>query len=155
MAIKIKNINPVKFWSKVEIKGEDECWPWVGARRTDGYGVFRSNSHLSKAHRVAYYLAHKNDPVELVIDHTCFNKWCCNPKHLQAITQVENIHRYYKEYGTQKEECKNGHLREPGKPCKLCVRESLRKWREKNRDRYREISRESYRRVREREAEAI
>jgi hypothetical protein len=25
------------FWSKVDIKGEDECWPWKGSIRKDKY----------------------------------------------------------------------------------------------------------------------
>ncbi len=36
-----------RFWSKVRIKKEDECWPWIASRRTkDGYGSFRYKNKM-------------------------------------------------------------------------------------------------------------
>ena len=29
-----------RFWSKVDIKGEDDCWPYLNYTDKDGYGNF-------------------------------------------------------------------------------------------------------------------
>ena len=43
------------------------------------------------AHRVAYVLTHGEPPQGMDIAHTCHNKLCCNPAHLEAQTRSENI----------------------------------------------------------------
>ena len=27
-----------RFWSKVDIRGDNECWPWTAYRNPSGYG---------------------------------------------------------------------------------------------------------------------
>jgi len=44
---------------------------------------------MSKAHRVAYVII--NGDTRLNVLHTCDNPLCCNPKHLYAGTQDDNI----------------------------------------------------------------
>lgn len=80
-----------RLWSKVEIKGEDECWPWKGARRPTGHGNFGLNGHVTSAARVAYVLV--NGPVEDGLDvmHSCDNGWCLNPAHLSQGTRSQNM----------------------------------------------------------------
>ena len=148
-----------RFWSKVDRSaGEDGCWPWTGAKRQDGYGVVRIKGVLMKAHRVAWAMSHGGQihrwfshSWSLVVDHLCGNKGCCNPKHLEAVTQSVNTIRYMRSRFTGL--CANGHAREYGKPCPECAKQYQEVWRGKNRDRYLEISRESYRRCKERRSE--
>lgn len=29
-----------RFWTKVDIQGRDDCWPWTAGRNQKGYGYF-------------------------------------------------------------------------------------------------------------------
>lgn len=76
----------------VSVDAVTACHNWTG-RTLHGYGDLRSRGMHYRAHRVAYEL--KNGPIAsgLVIDHLCRNKACCNPDHLEAVTQRENTLR--------------------------------------------------------------
>jgi hypothetical protein len=88
---------PVRFWNKVDRRRQDQCWPFLGYIRGNGYGwvKLRPTEHPrglrgpTFAHRVAYYLAFGSWPP--VVMHRCDNTVCCNPAHLQAGTQQDNI----------------------------------------------------------------
>lgn len=82
------------FWSKVDVRGPEECWPWT-ASRTGGdgrYGQFSAAGWpgLRGAHRWAFFLAHGHRPVNGEVGHACHNGLCCNPAHLQDVTRQEN-----------------------------------------------------------------
>ncbi len=61
-ALLIKHIPPEdtmvdRFFAKVDIKDDEECWPWLGATNDLGYGQLRmGQSKVLQAGRVAYYL---------------------------------------------------------------------------------------------------
>ena len=80
-----------RFWSKVD--RTDACWNWIGAINEKGYGLFRFNGKTSKAHRVSYILTFGGIDDNMVMDHLCRNRKCVNPKHLDPVTQKENIGR--------------------------------------------------------------
>ena len=44
-----------RFWSKVDKRGPDECWPWLGHCQKGGYGQFGSGGGRL-THRIAYEL---------------------------------------------------------------------------------------------------
>lgn len=78
-----------RFWSKVEVRGPEECWPW----RTpgdQGYGGFRIGEHRLVASRLAYLFAFGKLDNALVVMHLCDNPPCCNPLHLRQGTVAEN-----------------------------------------------------------------
>lgn len=71
------------------------CWDWVASKKApSGYGQYRFRRSNWNAHRVAYTLYVGEIPDGLVLDHTCLNKGCVNPKHLEPVTGTENARRY-------------------------------------------------------------
>lgn len=99
-----------RFWARVERRGDDECWPWQ-ACILRGYGRFYAGAEAGKpnglvqAHRFAYELVIGPIPEGLVIDHLCSNTRCMNPRHLEAVTGLENVRRQH----ARKTHCKRGH----------------------------------------------
>jgi len=81
-----------RFWSKVDRSGESECWPWTGAKNTDGYGIIRGDVSLARAHRVAWELVNGSIPDGMEVCHRCDNPSCCNPAHGFLGTQSDNMH---------------------------------------------------------------
>jgi hypothetical protein len=79
------------FWAKVDKSDDESCWIWTGGRTDSGYGKMKVVGDEQRAHRVSYQLHHKEElPTYVPIHHTCSNKLCVNPHHLQATTQQEN-----------------------------------------------------------------
>jgi hypothetical protein len=81
-----------RFWPKVDMRGDDECWPWLGYRDRRGYGKIRpKQSNSTKAHRVAWMLRYGSIPDGLCVLHHCDNPPCCNPHHLFLGTHLDNV----------------------------------------------------------------
>lgn len=104
-----------RFWSKVEKRGERECWPWRGTVIDSGYGQFRAAGRRCMAHRYAYELLVGPIPTGYEIDHVrargCTRTDCVNPAHLEAVTPRENKLRSDNVSGVnaRKAECPKGH----------------------------------------------
>jgi hypothetical protein len=79
-----------RFWSKVDVGEEDDCWEWTGYRYRK-YGRFNFESVSRLAHRVAWILLHGPLPDEQKVLHSCDNPPCCNPLHLFVGTQTDNM----------------------------------------------------------------
>lgn len=72
------------------------CWEWQGvAPNNKGYTHVRLPGLKNRklAHRICWERAHGPVPSGLVLDHLCRNRACCNPAHLEIVTNRENVLR--------------------------------------------------------------
>jgi hypothetical protein len=80
-----------RFWAKIQVAGDDECWLWTGAKHRKGYGRFKVRGKLLLPHRIAYSLSNQDELIDLFICHRCDNPPCCNPNHLFLGTRSDNM----------------------------------------------------------------
>lgn len=80
-----------RFWNKVDQRDGDECWPWLAAAFTCGYGAFYFEGQNQGAHRVAWLLVYGEIPGGQAILHRCDNMLCVRPSHLFLGTQTDNM----------------------------------------------------------------
>lgn len=95
---------PQEFWEKVRVR-DDGCWEWIGYINRSGYGSFRGRG----VHRFVMEVL-EGVSIDMVVDHACHNREtcqrrgrslgaecphrrCCNPAHLEVVTQWENLKR--------------------------------------------------------------
>lgn len=78
------------FWSRVDIRENDECWPWTGFLTPEGYGRFYDYGSYVVASRMAWEL-HNNERLDdRIACHHCDNPPCCNPAHIYAGNEKTN-----------------------------------------------------------------
>src|SRR3954453_10023267 len=81
------------FWDFVDVRGPDDCWPWIGPAGSAGrYGHTRIwvGRRKEYVHRLAHVLSGGVIPPGTVVQHLCDFPLCCAPHHLRSGTIAEN-----------------------------------------------------------------
>lgn len=98
-----------------KINKTDSCWLWTAYINPNGYGEFtvyeNGKNIVFKSHRIVYELLAGKIPNGKQLDHLCRVRHCVNPKHLEPVTQKENILRGYGSPARNKRKthCNYGH----------------------------------------------
>jgi hypothetical protein len=94
-----------RWWSHVDRRGDDECWPWTGFIDENGSARFWDGGSVTYAPRWGYERFVGPIPHKWVPDHTCHDpdvcrlgddcphRSCCNYNHLEPVTNRENVLR--------------------------------------------------------------
>lgn len=105
------------------------CWIWQGRKSSTGHGRFAYDGRELAAHRFSYQLHIGNVGRKRELDHLCRNRACCNPSHLEPVSDRENTLRGIgpTAENARKTHCKRGHeLPAPSargkRECRSCAR---------------------------------
>lgn len=133
-----------RFLAKFSEDGNG-CWLWTAARTHDGYGRFKIGGKTRMAHVVAYETLVGLVPDGLELDHLCRVRRCCNPEHLEPVTQRENLMRGQTPAARNaaKTHCPQGHsysysdgnlyIHPSGsRICRRCSADATARWRTRN-----------------------
>lgn len=76
----------------VKSEAQGDCLLWTGSLDKAGYGRmgFRKARNVL-VHRVAYVLATGEEIAGAQIHHTCANRRCFRPEHLQRASKADNV----------------------------------------------------------------
>jgi hypothetical protein len=107
-----------RIFAKIAINPKTKCWNWTGSLDQQGYGLLWYKHRTERIHRVLYAFFVKPVPKGIgsrriaQIDHICRNHSCCNPDHLELVTERENIIRGISPVAinAKKTHCNKGHL---------------------------------------------
>lgn len=128
--------------AKFTVDQSTGCWEWTAAKNQKGYGYWKTDMHGrgAVAHRWVYELIHGDISDGKVLDHLCRNTGCVNPKHLEPVTNRENLLRgdTLASSNLAKTHCPQGHplsgdnlYTRPDRSergCKVCRREAVRRY---------------------------
>lgn len=73
-----------RFWRSVDRSGD--CWLWMGALNSAGYGVLGKE----RAHRLAYLISTGVAPADQCVLHSCDQPRCVRPSHLSLGDRARN-----------------------------------------------------------------
>lgn len=77
------------FVSSYEVKSTG-CWEWTKKKFKNGYGCFTYRGRYLLAHRVSYEAYYGEEPLGMLVMHSCDNPSCVNPQHLSLGTHSDN-----------------------------------------------------------------
>lgn len=80
-----------RFWPKVVVGAQNECWLWTGTCDPGGYGRFWLARKSAIAHRVSWMLCHGNPSPDIHVLHDCDTPPCVNPAHLHLGSHSDNM----------------------------------------------------------------
>lgn len=133
--LRIKDIT--RIFSRIQVDSVSGCWNWKGCI-SGGYGNVSYRGKSERAHRILYAWAVGPIPQQSgregrrshirQLDHVvCQNTHCCNPAHLELVTQKVNILRgkSIQANRARQTHCQRGHLlpgytTEGGRPVRRC-----------------------------------
>ena len=131
------------FLERIEVNELTGCWVWRGyINPKTRYGTWTSwengKAKTYSVHRTVYELFKGPIAPKMVLDHLCWHRACCNPLHLDPITQSENIKRGASAkfqdgaaFQRNKTHCPQGHpydaentgpRKKGGRYCRTCAR---------------------------------
>jgi len=87
---------PERFWDKCIPEPNSGCWLWTGHCGKWGHGRFRVSQpsrRMVSAYRFAYEARNGVVADNLVVDHLCKTPQCCNPAHLEPVSNAVNVMR--------------------------------------------------------------
>jgi len=85
-----------RFWSKVNRKGPNECWLWMGSCKENGYpqlgvgSITNGTRTMRMAHRLSWLIHFGEVPPKKYVLHHCDTPRCVNPNHLYLGGNAEN-----------------------------------------------------------------
>lgn len=88
-----------RIFKKISINDDTNCWEWKGSLDQQGYGLLWYKRRTERIHRIMYAFFVKPIPRGIEnrkfgqVDHLCRNHACCNPEHLELVTQKINVLR--------------------------------------------------------------
>ncbi|WP_419827679.1 HNH endonuclease [Sphingomonas sp.] len=82
---------PTRFWDQVFVS-PNGCWLWIGAIGTGGYGNCMIDGRVQNVHRITLGRFRVIEGGK-VADHLCRQRSCCNPDHLEQVSNQENTIR--------------------------------------------------------------
>jgi hypothetical protein len=94
-----------RYWSKIDVRGPDDCWPWTGTCRAfpghpelQGYGLFwdgtqypNGSTRMVSAHVWGYKHRVGPIPIGIQVCHACDFRPCQNNRHWWLGTQGDNM----------------------------------------------------------------
>ena len=119
---------------RLDTSDPEACWLWPGATNGKGYGMARAGARVVRVHRLIYEHLVGPVPEGLQLDHTCRQRGCCNPRHMEPVTNRENGRRGIK--GELTTHCPQGHPYDDAntyvtprghRKCRACNRARLRR----------------------------
>lgn len=133
-----------RFASKIELL-PNGCHGWKGGEYGKGYSLFTIDGENYRAHRVIYVWTYGEPNCD--IHHTCGDRRCVNPDHLEVAASGQPHHR-----GSSPNFCAHGHEFTPEntyvnprgeRQCRKCMRAATGRYYDENRDRINEKRRET------------